>query len=165
MAATGTVYINSDSNKEKHASPSKKELQKLDKLVDESNRIIYEVESAFPFQFFPDRLIIDENKITLIRKHLLFKRVYPIPYDNIATVRVNRTIFFASLEFEVTRFTDPPNTLTHLIPSKAAKAKRYITGIMQAKKEGVDLTKLTMEDLRIRLEKIGGSANETIKLI
>ena len=165
MATTGTVYINNHRNQKKQAGPDKKELQKLDKLVTESNRIIYEVESAFPFQLFPDRLIIDENKITLIRKHLLFKRVYPIPYDNIATVRVNRTILFASLEFEVTRFTDPPSTLTHLNPSKAAKAKRYITGIMQAKKEDIDLTKLGLNDLRTRLEKIGGSANETIKLI
>lgn len=162
--AQGTVYINTDKPAENKTPEAKKEIKKLDKLVTEANRVIYEVESVFPFQFFPDRLVIDENKITFIRKHLFFKRIYPIPYDSIATVRVNRTILFSSLEFEVTRFTDPPSRLTHLNPAKAARAKRYITGIMQAKKEGVDLTKLDIEELKVKLEKIGSSANETTKL-
>ncbi len=169
MTSSGTVYIDQPPKKstkfKKQADPeTKRELNKLDKLVSGSNRIIFELKSTFPFQLFPDKLIIDENKITIIRRNLFYKREFPISYDNLSTVKVNRNMLFASMEFEVIRFEEPPANLNYLPPQKAAKAKRYISGILQAKKEGVDLSKLDLTQTRNKLEQIGSSKEEITKL-
>lgn len=163
MAQNGTIYIQ---NQEKPASDGEKQKvrDKLNRLVKGTQRVIYEVKATFPFQLFPDRLIIDENKVTIVRKNLFFKRVFPITYDNLVTVKVNRNIIFASIEFEVVRFAEPPTTMTYLKPAEADKAKRYITGLLEATKEGIDLTKLDINEVRRKLEQIGSPEDEATRL-
>lgn len=163
MAKSGTIFINKpDDTRPKDTESAKKDTEsaKLDKLVTEASRVIFEVTSTFPFQIFPDRLVIDESKVTIIRRSLFHKREFPIPYDNLSTVKISRNLFFASIEIEVIRFQQSPSLINYLEPGKAAKAKRLISGILQAKKEGIDLSKLTLDEARIKLEKIGTSKDE-----
>jgi hypothetical protein len=130
---------------------------KLKKLAKKSNHIIYEVSSVFPFQLFPDKLVIDENKITIVRKEIFFKRIYSVMFADILTVRVNRGILFAAIEFDVKRMDYHLRPLTYLKPKEASLAKKYIMGLCEAKRENIDLSKLTVEQIRGRLEEIGES--------
>ena len=129
---------------------------KLRKLARESSHIIYETSSVFPFQLFPDKLVIDENKLTVVRKEIFFKRVYSIMYADILTVSVNRGILFAAMDFNVKRSANP-RPITFLKPSEASLAKKYIMGLCEAKKENVDLSRLNVEQIKARLEEIGES--------
>lgn len=47
-------------------SENDRQLKKLNNLINNSHRILYEAASVFPFDFFPDRIVIDENKINII---------------------------------------------------------------------------------------------------
>lgn len=159
MANSQTVYVSKDrqGNKESVA-----ESKKLTELASETNDVIYELRSAFPFQLFPDKLVIDTNKITIVRKELFFKRIVPIAYEDLITVTVNRSIFFASMGFEVKRLnrSQSPRSINFLPPEEATIAKKYITGILTAKKAGIDFSKLTSTQIRKRLKEIGSGSEE-----
>jgi|SRR5688572_17415747 len=158
MQDKGTVYINgetSNDSAQQEVGKVIKEVEKLDKLAEETNSVIYEISSTFPFQLFPDKLIIDENKVTIIRREIFFKRIYPILLRDILTVRVDRSILFASMNFEVKRYTKNPRPIVYLSPRRANKARQYIMGLVQAKRAGIDLSKLTTDQIRERLEEIG----------
>jgi uncharacterized protein YfeS len=48
----------------------------------------------------------------------------------------------------------------YLIPSEAALAQKYIMGLIQAKRENVDMSKMTREQIMDRIEQIGGGRDE-----
>ena len=163
----GTVYINKDSSEEsqkREVNTVIKEVDKLNNLIEKTNNIIFELSSSFPFQLFPDKLVIDENKITIVRREFLFKRVFPIMYEDLLTVRINRSILFATLELEVKRMIKKPRPIEYLSPKQATLAKKYIMGIIEAKKANIDFSKLTAGQIRERLEEIGKADDEADSL-
>ncbi len=160
MAQTGTIYIN-ESAKQTPKDRVKKEIKKLDKLVEGTEEIIYEISSVFPFQFFPDKIIIDKNKVTIVRKDIFFKRTFPMLIRDIKTVKVSRGFLFASIEFEIRGYEINPRPTNYLWPEQAIKAQQYILGLMSAKREGVDLSEIPTEKARGKLRKIGKSKEET----
>lgn len=131
------------------------EINKLNTLAQEANTIIYELSSTFPFQLFPDKIVIDENKVTIFRRELFFQRTYPILIEDILTIRLDEGILFSSLTFSANKFINMKRPLTYLKPEEAKKARQYIMGLVQAKKAKIDLSKLTLQEIRIKLEEIG----------
>jgi len=130
-------------------------MTKLDSLASGSDKVIYEISSVFPFQLFPDRLTIDLNKITIFRNSFLNKLTFPVFIENILTLNFNRDIFFASLTFEIRGFETNPAVLTHLRRKEAGRAEQYILGLIKAKNEGINLSKIPINILREKLENIG----------
>jgi hypothetical protein len=148
------------------AKKAKKEIQEikdakeeLKKLANQSS-IIYQLHSVFPFQLFPDRLIIERDKITVVHRTIAWKNVFPMIIDNINSVTVTRSIFFASLSFELTGYETNPGSIEFLWPEDAAKAKRYIIGLINAKKQGIDVNKVPIEEMADDLEEIGKTTGE-----
>ncbi len=167
MVNTGTVYIEPGAPKDeeqREVGDVIRQVDKLNRIVSESGHIIYELSSVFPFQLFPDRVIIDESKVTIARKDLFFKRVYSIMFDDILTVRVNRGILFAAIEFKVKRFGHEIRPITYLLPKEATLAKKYILGLIEAKKANIDMSKLTVYQIREKLEEIGKTEEEAENL-
>jgi hypothetical protein len=169
MPNNGTVYINPGKETKKESQQREvneviKEVDKLGKIIERTNNVIFELSSTFPFQLFPDRIIIDENKVTIVSKEFLFKRIFPIMYEDLLTVRVNRGILFAAMEFEVKRLSKKPRAIVYLNPKDATIAKQYIMGLVEAKKANVDLSKLTAEQIKERLEEIGKASEEVENL-
>lgn len=163
VANKGTVYIKTESQKEaaqKEVAEVINEFDKLGKLIDKTNSVIYEISSTFPFQLFPDKLIIDENKVTIVRKELFFKRVFPIMYEDLITVKVNRSFIFAAMEFEIKRISKRPRPVSFLNPREATLAKKYIMGLIEAKNAKIDLSKLSTPQIREKLEEIGKAGDE-----
>lgn len=163
----GTVYVESETprqSQEREVGEVIREVDKLGKLIDKTNSIIYEISSFFPFQLFPDRVIIDENKVTIVRKELFFKRVYSIMFEDILTVRVNRGIIFAAIEFKVKRFGQNIRPITYLLPKEATLAKKYILGLIEAKNAKIDMSKLNVFQIKDKLEEIGQTGEEAENL-
>lgn len=141
-----------------------KEIAKLDKLAEETGKIIYELSSVFPFDIFQDKIIIDENKVTVVRRDFLYKRITPIDYSDILTVRVSRSILFAALNFEIKRSRFGSIFINYLNPRKATLAKDYIIGILTAKKANIDFSKLTTYAIKKKLKEIGSGVDEATTL-
>jgi uncharacterized protein YfeS len=64
------------------------------------------------------------------------------------------------MEFEIKRYEQNPRPVVYLIPSEAALAQKYIMGLIQAKRENVDMSKMTREQIMDRIEQIGGGRDE-----
>lgn len=161
VTKNGTVYVNrQEQNEAEPKTEAKKELKKLEELVEKTKDIIYETSSVFPFRLFPDTVVVDENKVTLTRRDLFFKRTFPIMYEDIITVKVDRGILFAAMEFEIKRLDKKPRPITYLNPKEASTAKKYIMGLVEAKKAGINLSKLDTAQIRQKLEEIGTAQDE-----
>lgn len=150
-ATSGTVFKSQATQ-----TPSAKEEQKLDNLLERSNRIIFSTRTVFPFDFFPDEVTIDETKIQIIKKTFFYtQQTFPILIEDIHNVTASSSLFFASVKFEVAGSEENPGDLTFLWNSDAYKIKRIVTGITAAIKEGVDLSAIPTSELKQKLETIG----------
>jgi hypothetical protein len=63
------------------------------------------------------------------------------------------------LDIEVIGFENDPPPLKFLWAADATKARRIITGLTTAIKEGIDLSKIPAEDLTKKVEEIGIARN------
>lgn len=136
-------------------TPKNKDTQKLQAMASGTDEVLLEISSVFPFQLFPDTVILDKNKVSIVHRALLFKRIFPLLYTDIQTVRVNKSILFSALEFEVRGYDRNPRPVTHLDPLEAEKAERYILGLVNAKRERVDLSRV--DGIKKTLAKLGNT--------
>lgn len=136
------------------------ESEKLGKLVQQTKSVLYQLSSVFPFQLFPDKIIVDETTVTIVRRHLFFKRVNPLMISDIRSVRVNRSILFAAMEFQLKGYHEMPSSVTHLWPNEATRAKQYILGILKSNEANIDLSKLTLKEVKEKLLELGRTLDE-----
>lgn len=162
--SSGTVYLDSNDNKQKtffSKASRAKESKKLDDIIEDSEEIIYEVSAVFPFDLFPDKIIIDKHKITIVRRALFFKRLFPIPLRDLQTVRLNRSLIFAALEFEIRGYNTNPQPVSFLWPAHALKAEKYILGLVHAVKSEVDLTQIKTDKITEKMDKVNAGNQDS----
>jgi len=134
--------------------------QKLDNLIKKSKRTLFEVTTVFPFDFFPDRLRIDEIKVDIISHEFFFtKHLISIMIKNINSATMSTGVFFATLNLEVTGFVTghkvKPYPVKYLWKKDAIRARRIILGLIAVEKEKIDLSKVHTDHLVPKIEEIG----------
>jgi len=152
----GTVYINSP----KRGSPEKKilkdkESNKLDELAKRAGFIIFEISSRTNLlTLLRSKLIISPNRLTILKRGLFYTDEYPMPIENITDAFVYT--HFASASLTIETFGIPkPDPLKYLKVNEARLARRYILGLVECKKAGIDLSGMDVIDLREKLKSIG----------
>jgi len=143
-----------------------KELAKkeINTLVKKSERKLLEVKSVFPFDFFPDRVVVDDQKVNLVFGLFLFSdHVFPIQYKDLRSITVTTGLFFGSLFFDVQGFEENPQRVNFLWREDAIRARRIIMGLLVAAREGIDLSKLPTDELVGKANTIGAARPEYIK--
>ncbi len=138
------------------------ESQKIDTILAKSEPVLFEASAVFPFDLFPDRLIIHPDKVSLIY-HIFFfsEQVFPMFIRDLKNVAVGTNVLFGSLLFELQGFEKNPPKLNYLKVSEAIKARRIITGLIAFNNERIDVTKLSTEELAEKAEEVGKARNET----
>src|SRR3989344_474735 len=132
-----------------------KDKKLLDAIVSHS-REIYRISAIFPFDLFPDDLVIDENKITFItRDFWKVERVHSVYLKDISDCIVQTTIFFASLNVVDLGFRDNWIGINFLKIGDALRARRIIQGLMVAHKLDLDLSAVPVETLDDKMETLG----------
>ena len=136
------------------------EVSKLNNLVKRSNRILFEADTVFPLDLFPDTIRIDENKVDIIaRQFLSTKHVLTIMIDSINTVTLSTGPIFATLNFEVNGFVTgyevKPGPIRHLWKRDAVKIRRIVLGLVAARNENIKLEEIPPAALRPKVEQIG----------
>src|SRR5437016_1129422 len=95
---------------------------KVDTLVRESHEVIYKTTNIFPFDFFPDEIIVTRNKVDLVYGLFFFsKEVFPIMIPNIYSITVDHDLFFASIDFKLIGFSENPTKIKFLKKADAIK--------------------------------------------
>lgn len=145
----GTVF-NSE-NKDVGSAPKN---DKLSILADLAHEILFETKSVYPYELWPDKITICLNRIVITYVKPFSKDERPIPIEYLNTAHVTRGLFFASLSIE-TFGVERPNPIQHLKIDDARMARRYILGLIECKKNGVNFNEYSIGEIKEKLQAIG----------
>lgn len=133
--------------------------KRMDNLIEGSDATLYTVKSVFPFDLFPDKLVLDINKVNLISKEFFWsERVHSVLIEDISDVYIDTSPFFSTLHVVDENFTENMISIQHLKKDEAARARRIIQGLVIARKQTLDLTHINPAELVPRLEELGKAA-------
>lgn len=134
---------------------------KLQQMINKSDQVLFRLSTFFPFDFFPDDIIIDLEKVNIIiRYFFLAEQVHSVYIKDITDVVLETGPFFALLRIIDKDYTENSIDLHYLKKSEAIKARRIIQGLVIAHKEGVDLSPFSIAEITTQIEKLG-STNRT----
>jgi len=152
--------------KGKMAREIEKETQSADKqnrlddrivanLVKKSNRILASISShAFPFDFFPNAINVEEGRITIINRHFLSSEVHSVDIKDISNVFINTTVFFSQLIIISKTFEENEIKIRNLRTKEAVFVRRIIEGLRIFKNNQIDTSNYTKEELVTKLEEL-----------
>jgi hypothetical protein len=130
--------------------------QRMDNLIEGSDVVLFKAQSVFPFDFFPDHIIIDAKKVSIvIRQFFWSERVHSVMIETISDVFVDTSPFFSALKIVDKNFQQNVIEIRFLHKKEAARARRIIQGLMVAVSETLDVTHMNPEELIPRLEQLG----------
>lgn len=131
-------------------------IEKLNVLASRSTRLLMRIHAVFPFNFFPDELILDENSITHRENRFFYTtQIRSISYEDIFNVTVEYGIVFGQLAVADKFFIQQPIVIHHLRQQDARRARRIINGMIIVKKEKVDATAIPLNLLIAKAEELG----------
>ena len=131
--------------------------QKLEEMIERSQRVLLKIYTIFPFDFFPDCLTIDENKINLVHHEFGSKNLHTVFIENISYVTVDTTPFAATLNITDSTSERFPVLMqvSWLKKDDAFRARKLIHALIAAKKAGIRLEDYEKESLIRELEQLG----------
>jgi hypothetical protein len=144
-----------DTRKEE-AKETKKD---LDIIASRAEKILFKARSLFPFDFFPNTITIDANKVNIIISTFFFtETVTSILLKEIMDVRVETTLFLGKLIIDYGPH--PLKISTVYVPSlwksDALRAKEIIEGVLVLyRSENIDTTRLKPEETLDEIQEVG----------
>lgn len=124
-------------------------------LVKKSNRLLLSISShAFPFDFFPSTLNIEEGRITVIKRHLFSSEIHSVDIKDISNIFINRTIIFAQLVIISKTYEENEIKIKSLRPNEAIFARRIIEGLRVFVNRQIETSSYTKEELIAKLEEL-----------
>ena len=137
--------------------------QVLNSLVSKTQNTLLTVRSIRIFDFFPDKLIIDENKVSFIYKDGFgIKSIHSVLIENITYVEAHTSLITGTLVVvDSSNYRHPIELkINNLRKDAAIRARKLIQGLVHAKNTKVDLSQLSPYDLENNLEELGRVAGE-----
>lgn len=132
--------------------------QNLNSLVNKTHNTLLTIRSIRIFDFFPDKLIIDENKVSFIYKDAFgVKSIHSVLIENITYVEAHTSLITGCLVVvDSSNYRHPIELkIENLRKEAAIRARKLIQGLVHAKTLQLDLTELTAFELEQRLEELG----------
>lgn len=134
----------------------KNEETHLHQVVQDAHTVLYTISSLFPFDLFPDKLIIRISHIDIMANVFLWSgSTQRILITNIRQVTLFENPFFAAIELTVKGLPEIVVTIKFLKKHEAIRAKRIMTGLIECYENNVDFTKYSMVELVNYIEDIG----------
>lgn len=133
--------------------------KKVASVMQRSDNVLIKLKSVFPFDFFPNTVTIDANKVSIVDKNFFASEtITTILLEEITDVVVQSNFFLGQLI--ITYSHHPLQPITYKIPalkkSEALKAQEIIQGLLVMRiSEGIDISKLQPEEITKELARIG----------
>jgi hypothetical protein len=139
------------------SKPSNDTDHKLDKIMRNAHEVLYKADTVFPFTLFPDTVIIDRSKITLIKRNFfLMSETFSIRIEDILNVTTSLGPFFGSVQIFSRVFnTDTPHVVKFLPRDAAIRIKHITQGYVIATHEDIDCSNLSKSELIDTLMRLG----------
>lgn len=128
-----------------------------------SHEILYKAETVFPFNFFPDTIIIDKEKLTIIARYFFWvAKITSVPIRDILSVEADIGPFFGALQLTSRYFYTNPHSINFLWRKDTLKIQKLLQGFIIANERGIDcslIDKSQLEELLVHL----GETNEKVQ--
>lgn len=166
IAAHGSINFKSLASTRIAISPKLKGSPKTDRLqslIEKSQATLLIIKSILVFDFVPDKLVVDENKVTIIHKDFWgIRSIHSILIENISYVEVVTGVLSATLHLtDSTNSREPIHlSISNLPRDKAVRARKLIQGLVQARKTNIDFSTFTPRELEYYLEQLGEVGGE-----
>ncbi len=145
-------------NKQKKALTS---IEKLNDLVEESKKVLIKIQTANPFDLFPDQMIVDPFMIHVIhRQFFASEQLTTVPVKNVADITIETGWFFSTIRLINTYVHEEPIILKFVKREEALKLKRIIQGLRVCHEENIDLTTMDLKQAIDKVEELGKSNRE-----
>lgn len=128
--------------------------EKLNTLVENTETVLLRIGNIIPI--LKSEIVIDTSKVTVIHRPFFFSEsINTIPIKNLTAIYIETSPFFATINMRDVNFAHNNFRVRWMLKGKAEKARRIMTGLMQATKEGIDLKSLRDDGVAEKLEEIG----------
>lgn len=135
---------------------TKKSRSRIQEVKEQTEEVLYEAETVFPFTLFPDTLKLDREKFTMAQRNFFrTATISSVPVSEIMSIEANVGPFFGSLHLILRFFNDNEKNFTYLWRQDAINLQRLIHGFIIAHHKGIDLSKVPTHELRETLTQIG----------
>lgn len=133
------------------------EIKHLKSMVEHSHETICDLKTAFPFTLFPDEIILDRTKVTIIKRNFFWSRdVLSFRIEDVLNVSSSLGPFFGSVTITSRVMSSVDHFgIDRFWRSDAVHLKHMIQGYMIAKHSGVDLDQLTIPEIVDTLNELG----------
>ncbi|MGB4758992.1 MAG: hypothetical protein WBP26_02955 [Candidatus Saccharimonadales bacterium] len=134
----------------------------LKKTVSQSHEVLAKARSIFPFAFFPDTIIVDRTKITIVKSDFFFSsNTISIRIEDVLNVSIGLGPIFGTLTISsrVMNSTDH-FTIEHFRRADAIHLKHLIQGYMIAQHNNISTSHLSREELIDTLCELGSDSNK-----
>ncbi len=164
MLQGNTIFKAEDNTKEDAHNELKKEnikeKEKLEGLLKKAEKVLFKAKNIIPI--LPSEIIIDTAKVTIIHRSFFFsERIHSVAVADISDVFIDTVPLIASINIVDEGFVENIVKVSWLPKRDAERARRIITGLMEAKKEKIDIKVVEDNDLTNKLEQIG-NVKETV---
>lgn len=140
-------------------------IQRVNAIIAHQELELFRTKSLFPFTFFPDTIIIDTNKITIVKKEFFANEfITTIPLKDLSDVTVRTAFLMGSVTIEYMPQASSPGamqsvhcTITSLKRKDAIQIQNLLKGALIAKAEDIDIAKLPPEEVKSVITKFGSS--------
>lgn len=146
--------------KDKYADLKSKESKKkqIDKLAALTQDTLFKTSAVFPFDFFPNEVIIEKKQIILVYKQFIrTQQEYNVLIQDLLMPIVEMSPFFAKLKLELGpgAFQQNPPPISFLKRGDAEEVKKIIQGLLICHKEKIDITDMNKDDIVKKTSEIG----------
>ncbi len=137
------------------ATKKESDIQTVDNLVKKSNRVIISISSKiFPWDFFPDTIIVEESRVTFVFRQFLSSQSHSVDIKDISNVFIESSLFLATLQVVSQTYIQNDIKIGHLRRKKAEKVRRIIEGLRTFAENKIDTSNYEIKELISKLEQL-----------
>lgn len=151
----------SDKDKEKDVSEGKSTVdtasEDLEKMINQSHEVLAEASTVFPVTLFPDTVVVDRTKVTIIKRDFFWSSdTMTFRIEDVLNAEVTVGPLFGSLIIasRVMSTTDHFR-IDHFWRNDAVYLRRIIQGYVIAQHNKIDVAHLSKDDLVKTLNELG----------
>ena len=133
------------------------EIDHLKQVISQSKQVIARVRTIFPLTFFPDDIILDRTKVTIIQRNFFWSsNVLSVRIEDILNVKCSIGPLFGAVTISIRVMNSVDHfEVDHLWRRDAIEIKRLIQGYMFAKHSEVNLNNFPISQVVKTLEELG----------
>lgn len=139
---------------DEHVKDMEIDRHSISDMVHNSNIILINTSTVFPFDFFPTTINVEATRVTIITRQLFSSQVYSIDIKDISSVFIETGIFFAAITLISKTYAQKELVIERLWKKEAILLRRIIEGLRMFEKKGINITNFSKEELLSKLKEL-----------